>query len=138
MPYLIDLPNSYIRYKNFTVAVGEESNKIVNKAVKKPPSRASSAASVPDFLVHDDRDDAGVVVVEGVESGQMLCGWFMETDRTTEIKTLGPIPLGHKVALRDIAEGDDVLKYGEVIGRACADIPAGSHLHVHNTKTKKW
>ena len=97
-----------------------------------------SKTNPPDFLVHDDRDDAGVVVVEGVETGQVLCGWSMEADRTIEIKTRDPIPLGHKVALRDIAEGDDVLKYGEVIGRAIAAIPAGSHLHVHNTKTRKW
>ena len=114
----------------------------MNKAVKEAANRAASpgdsASSAPDFLLHDDRDDAGVVVVEGVEAGRVLSGWSMEADRTIEIKTLDPIPLGHKVALRDIATGDDVIKYGEVIGRASADIPAGSHLHVHNTKTKKW
>lgn len=97
-----------------------------------------SSNSPPDFLVHDARDHAGVVVVEGVEAGQTLRGWSMESDETVEIKTLNPIPLGHKVALTHIAEGDDVIKYGEVIGRASADIPAGSHLHVHNTKTRKW
>ena len=97
-----------------------------------------SDASVPDFLVHDERDDAGVVVVEGVTAGRALSGWNMASDSTLIITTLDAIPLGHKVALRDISAGDDVLKYGEVIGRAVADIPAGSHLHVHNTKTKKW
>ncbi len=92
----------------------------------------------PDFLVHDERDHAGVVVVEGVEAGRVLSGWVMETDQTVEITTLEPIPLGHKVALQSIAKGADILKYGEVIGRAGADIAAGSHLHVHNTETKKW
>ena len=101
-------------------------------------STGKSTANPPDFLVHDERDDAGVVVVEGVEAGRALSGWSMETDKTVEITTLEPIPLGHKVALRDIAEGNDVIKYGEVIGRASTAIPAGSHLHVHNTKTKKW
>lgn len=94
--------------------------------------------SPPDFLVHDERDDAGVVVVEGVEGGRELSGWLMDTDRTLTVKTLQPIPLGHKVALRDIAAGADVIKYGEVIGCATAGIKAGSHLHTHNTKTKKW
>ena len=113
----------------------------MNKAVKEVANRAASPddsagsagsarsdspTSAPDFLLHDDRDDAGVVVVEGVEAGRVLSGWSMEADRTVEIKTLDPIPLGHKVALRDIATGDDVIKYGEVIGRASADIPAGS------------
>lgn len=42
------------------------------------------------------------------------------------------IPAGHKVALRPIAAGAEVVKYGEAIGRAVADIPAGRHVHVHN------
>lgn len=42
------------------------------------------------------------------------------------------IPAGHKVARRDIAEGAIVRKYGQVIGRASTDIPAGSHVHTHN------
>ena len=92
----------------------------------------------PDFLVHDDRDHAGVVVVEGIGAGRELSGWSMETDATVSITTRDAIPLGHKVALRDIVNGDDVIKYGEVIGMAVADIPAGSHLHTHNVKTKKW
>lgn len=41
------------------------------------------------------------------------------------------IPKGHKLALRDIAAGEDILKYGVVIGRATADIPAGSWVHLH-------
>ncbi len=134
-------------YQSFQQSRG--GNKAVNKAVKEAANRAanpggsagsasSSPTNAPDFLLHDDRDDAGVVVVEGVEAGRVLSGWSMEADRTVEIKTLDPIPLGHKVALRDIATGDDVIKYGEVIGQAVSDIPAGSHLHVHNTKTKKW
>lgn len=101
-------------------------------------NNTANRTSAPDFLVHDERDDVGVVVVEGVEAGQLLSGWLMETDQTIEAKTLEPIPLGHKVALKDIPKGGDVIKYGEIIGRAGAAIPAGSHLHVHNTKTKKW
>ena len=41
------------------------------------------------------------------------------------------VPLGHKIALRDIADGEDILKYGVVIGRATAAIPAGSWVHLH-------
>jgi len=44
----------------------------------------------------------------------------------------GGIPFGHKVALRDIPAGAAVVKYGVVIGRASSDIPAGTHVHVHN------
>lgn len=43
-----------------------------------------------------------------------------------------PVPLGHKVALAPIAAGDAVVKYGQAIGRASADIAAGEHVHAHN------
>jgi altronate dehydratase len=42
------------------------------------------------------------------------------------------IPFGHKLAIRPIAAGGDVVKYDEVIGRATAAIAAGAHVHVHN------
>ncbi|HUP05177.1 MAG TPA: altronate dehydratase family protein [Bryobacteraceae bacterium] len=42
------------------------------------------------------------------------------------------IPAGHKIALREIAAGEMVLRYGQGIGRAKGAIPAGSHVHTHN------
>ena len=42
------------------------------------------------------------------------------------------IPRGHKLAVRDIARGDPIQKYGEIIGTAKADIRPGDHVHVHN------
>lgn len=45
------------------------------------------------------------------------------------------IPTGHKIALRNIAAGEDIIKYGVVIGRATADIPAGSWVHLHVMKS---
>ena len=45
------------------------------------------------------------------------------------------VPAGHKFALRDIAKGEAVIKYGYPIGQAKCDIPMGSHVHVHNLKT---
>ncbi len=92
----------------------------------------------PDFLVHDERDAVGVVVVEDIATDQSLEGWVMDTDQTLSITVNDPIPLGHKFALRDISDGEAVIKYGENIGRAVADIPKGYHVHVHNLKTSKW
>ena len=48
-----------------------------------------------------------------------------------------PIPRGHKVALRPIASGEAVVKYGSTIGTASADIPAGSHVHTHNVASAR-
>lgn len=45
------------------------------------------------------------------------------------------IPAGHKYALRPIACGETVIKYGEIIGRATQDIPAGDWVHTHNVKS---
>lgn len=47
------------------------------------------------------------------------------------------IGAGHKIALADIEEGTDILKYGEVIGAATERIAAGSHVHVHNCRGRK-
>lgn len=92
----------------------------------------------PDFIVHDSKDDVGVVVVEGIASGQTVTGWVMESDSTIALVAHDAIPLGHKIALHPIAEGDAVLKYGHDIGRAVAGIATGHHVHVHNLKTKRW
>lgn len=42
------------------------------------------------------------------------------------------IPYGHKVALADIGAGENIVKYGEIIGAASKDISAGCHVHVQN------
>jgi len=56
--------------------------------------------------------------------------------KTDGITLKSSISLAHKVAATDIKKGDDVLKYGVVIGRASEDIPAGAHVHVHNLESK--
>ena len=94
--------------------------------------------AAPDFLVHGVEDTVGVVVVENASAGKDLTGWVMETDDTISIKALDDIPLGHKVALSDISDGDAIIKYGHDIGKAVAAIAKGGHTHVHNIKTKKW
>lgn len=55
----------------------------------------------------------------------------------TEITARDEIPSGHKIALKDIAKGEHILKYGEVIGAATEDIAAGGWVHVHNCRGVK-
>lgn len=90
------------------------------------------------FVVHEEGDSVGTVVVEGVKANDMLTGWVMEQDRTITIKTLDDIPIGHKIAIRELKQDDAVIKYGVDIGRAIAPIKQGGYLHVHNVKTKRW
>jgi altronate hydrolase len=49
-----------------------------------------------------------------------------------EVTVLEPIPAGHKVALAAVAEGENVLRYGQRIGRARVPIEPGRHVHMHN------
>ena len=90
------------------------------------------------FVVHEDGDSVGTVVVEGVKVGDKLTGWVMEQDKMVTLPTISEIPIGHKIALQDLKKDDTVIKYGVDIGRAIAPIKAGEHLHVHNVKTKRW
>ena len=90
------------------------------------------------FVVHDEGDSVGVVVVEGVKAGQDLTGWIMDQDREITFKAEGDIPIGHKLAIREIGEGDTIIKYGIDIGKAVAAIGPGQHAHVHNINTKRW
>ena len=92
----------------------------------------------PHFIAHEPSDTVGVVVVEKVKAGQEVTGWIMETDKTEKLKALAEVPLGHKLALTDIKNGDTIVKYGNDIGRAIEDIPRGGYVHVHNVKTKRW
>ncbi|HIL17140.1 MAG TPA: flagellar biosynthesis protein FlgA [Deltaproteobacteria bacterium] len=90
------------------------------------------------FIAHEPADTVGVIVVEKVTAGQQAAGWIMETDETVSVQALAEVPLGHKLALADIKADDTIIKYGNDIGRAIADIPKGGYVHVHNVKTKRW
>ena len=90
------------------------------------------------FVLHDARDTVAVVVVEGVKAGTAMTGWVMDDDRMIQVNALQDIPIGHKVALADMATGDTVMKYGIDMGKVVAPIKKGEHAHVQNIKTKRW
>jgi (2R)-sulfolactate sulfo-lyase subunit alpha len=90
------------------------------------------------FVLHDAKDTVAVVVVEGVKADMALTGWIMDEDRMIDIIAKQDIPIGHKVALKDMAVGDTVWKYGIDMGKVVAPIKAGQHAHVQNIKTKRW
>ena len=89
-------------------------------------------------VLHDPNDSVAVVVVEGVKAGMPLTGLILDEDRTIALECTQDIPIGHKVALRDLAVGDTVIKYGVDIGKVVQAVRKGQHAHVHNIKTKRW
>lgn len=94
--------------------------------------------SKPHLLLHDHKDNVGVVVVEGLTAGtEMLCV-ITHDNSDFKLTAKADIPIGHKVATQDLAEGDTVIKYGEDIGRMIAPATQGEHVHTHNCKTKRW
>ncbi len=94
--------------------------------------------TIPQLLVHDKSDNVGVVVVEDLRAGtEMLC---VVTHDNSDFKLVAEqdVPIGHKIALSDLAPDDTVVKYGEDIGRIVEAVTMGGHVHVHNLKTKRW
>jgi (2R)-sulfolactate sulfo-lyase subunit alpha len=89
------------------------------------------------FLVHEKADNVGVATVD-IKTGEVAQGLYMDNQDNIEMKTLQDIPLGHKIALTDLAVENSVIKYGADIGRVVNDIKAGEHVHTHNLKTRRW
>ena len=70
-------------------------------------------------------DDPLVVACASLAPGQEISSENVTVSR--------PIPSGHKVATRAIAKGENITKFGQLIGIATEDIAPGDHIHVHNT-----
>ena len=76
-------------------------------------------------VLHDPDDSVAVVVVEGIKAGTTLTGLILDEDRTIDARCAQDIPIGHKVALKDMAVGDTVIKYGVDIGKVVQPITQG-------------
>jgi (2R)-sulfolactate sulfo-lyase subunit alpha len=89
----------------------------------------------PGFLAHREGDLVGVAVRDlgpGPVQGSYLSG-----SETLSVRLAEPVPLGHKLALADIAAGQDVIEYGQRVGIATRDIATGEHVHVHNVRSAR-
>ena len=89
------------------------------------------------FLVHGTTDNVAVAVVEITKGETCLC-LNLTSREGSAIEAAEDIPLGHKVALRDLDVDGSVIKYDRDIGRVTASIQRGEHVHVHNLKTRRW
>lgn len=88
------------------------------------------------FLVHREGDDVAVAVRD-TEPGEVT-GASLDSGRRFAVTVRTAIPLGHKVALRDLAAEEKVTEYGVTIGLARCDIPAGDLVHTHNIRSARW
>lgn len=89
------------------------------------------------FLIHDDQDHVGVAVRD-LQAGESVTGVYQKSLKETQIIVREGVSLGHKVALKDLNPGDQIIEYNEVIGVATQPIRVGDHVHVHNIKSVRW
>ena len=82
-----------------------------------------------------NKEDNVATAISKLEDGSVI---LVEKGRgIVERELRDVIPLGHKFALEPIVKGDDVIKYGEAIGRSTRDIRVGDHVHIHNVESKR-
>lgn len=84
----------------------------------------------------NDKDNVAVVFVENIKKGTKLNVRDYK-GQIQEVVLLSDIPYGHKVAVKDIVKDELILKYGEEIGAATAEIKTGEHVHVHNMDSQR-
>ena len=80
-------------------------------------------------IVINGKDNVATAL-EGLSVGAEVSVEFH--GRLQKITLLSDIPMGHKFALKDMEEGEAIIKYGEPIGQSTARISRGEHVHVHN------
>lgn len=84
--------------------------------------------SMKTYLKINPKDNVAVLLAP------LACGTRIEADGAA-VSLKEDISQGHKVALRDISCGEEIIKYGLPIGVAKENISAGSWVHTHNIRT---
>ncbi|OUN15232.1 hydrolase [Gemmiger sp. An87] len=82
-----------------------------------------------------DPQDNVIVAIEPLKAGDEVN--YTLNGQTESLKAATDVTIYHKLARRDIAKGEPVVKYGQHIGVAACDIKAGEHVHVHNVESKR-
>jgi len=88
-------------------------------------------------LVHNSSDDVAVVI-EDIKLGATVSAVDLDGNPQQTVTAVEDIPLGHKIALRDLAADHRLIKYGRPIGKTAQAIAKGAHVHVHNLKSERW
>lgn len=85
-------------------------------------------------IIANSKDNV-VTVVQELKMGDVLK--INGANGSINFEVTQDVPCFHKVALVDIQKGEEIVKYGEVIGDALEDIKKGQHVHVHNVESKR-
>ncbi|MBB5157655.1 UxaA family hydrolase [Saccharopolyspora phatthalungensis] len=99
-------------------------------------SKGGAAAGPPQFLLHDEGDSVAVAV-QDLQPGAVQ-GAVLANGRRCEFVIKDEVPLGHKFAVVELAEGADLVKYGIRVGTTTKQIAVGDYVHVHNVRSARW
>ena len=83
------------------------------------------------LLIHP-RDNV-VVTLRDLAAGEEITAQGLEGFRVSQ-----NVPASHKVALRNIPAGEEIVKYGEVVAVTTREVQKGEWVHTHNLESKRW
>lgn len=78
---------------------------------------------------HNKEDNVGIALKN------LTSGIAIKSQTGDDVSLNEDIALGHKIAIKDIKQGGNIIRYGLVIGQATEDIKKGDHVHIHNVKS---
>jgi len=87
-------------------------------------------------IIMDAKDNVATVI-SAVAAGEEVTVLSTKQEVVQRIRAKEALPLGHKIALTDIKRGNEIKKYGAVIGKASKDITAGEYVHIHNVESNR-
>lgn len=84
------------------------------------------------IVLHPDDNVATLI-----DAGQSAATCTLQGEASGEIALLQAVPFGHKICVRPTPAGGDILKYGQVIGKAARALAVGEHAHIHNIESAR-
>lgn len=84
-------------------------------------------------IVLNPRDNVATLLDAGDKGAKCA----LQGEGKGDIVLLQAVPFGHKVCIRATPAGGDIVKYGQVIGKASKDLAVGEHAHVHNIESAR-
>ncbi|MBM4448222.1 MAG: D-galactarate dehydratase [Chloroflexi bacterium] len=84
-----------------------------------------------------DAKDNVANAISAIKAGEEVAILSTKQEVVQRLKAKSSLPLGHKIALMDIKRGDEIKKYGAVIGKASKNIAAGEYVHIHNVESNR-
>lgn len=88
---------------------------------------------MPRALVLNESDNVATLI----DSGKAGDACALQGEAKGTVKLLADVPFGHKICIKETSAGQDILKYGTVIGKASSPIQPGAHVHIHNVESAR-